>query len=396
MKLKDVYNLSGSEFENLCCELLNRAGFQVQQTKLSGDGGVDIYAYNTLPFYCGKYIIQCKRYAGSVGEPVLRDLYGVITAERANKGILITTGTFTANAKSFSLDKNIELIDGELLNTVLIKYNIIQEDTADRKSSFADYKCFDKNKYSEFIRLINNGTITEDLSKEMLFDFLFGYFSKSSTKVVRSSDYYDMIYSGLTDEYLRLYNWYTEKYCNSKKKQAELNFYNNEYRDIVGLYNFDIFQYVSDRYCFLKTKLNFGIGYNGFYYDALTIHRSKEKIGNHNKSDLLNSSKKKLHYDYTHYIELMNLLSLFTYFDIKKGITLVNKLLWGSMSEFEDLFKSQKEYADAVSGVKIHFCINDTSKTSKAIAMTDYFDKFKCYQSDKIKEEINSIKILLS
>lgn len=100
----DINSLSGIEFENICKNLIENMGFSVETTKASGDGGIDLIAYNHEPVLSGKYIIQCKRYSGSVGEPIIRDLYGVITAERANKGILMTTGFFTKSAIAFAED----------------------------------------------------------------------------------------------------------------------------------------------------------------------------------------------------------------------------------------------------------------------------------------------------
>ena len=100
--MSDINLLSGFEFENLCRVLLERFGFQAEKTKQSGDGGIDILAHYNQPLFNGKYIIQCKRYTGGVGEPVVRDLYGVVMAERANKGILITTGHFTVSAVKFA------------------------------------------------------------------------------------------------------------------------------------------------------------------------------------------------------------------------------------------------------------------------------------------------------
>lgn len=108
---KDLNSLSGTEFEELCAALIVDLGFQIEMTKTSGDGGIDIIANSNLPLIKGKYIIQCKRYSGTVGEPILRDLYGVVTSERANKGILMTTGTFTRNAIAFAEGKPLELID---------------------------------------------------------------------------------------------------------------------------------------------------------------------------------------------------------------------------------------------------------------------------------------------
>ncbi len=120
----NVDTLSGVEFENVCQMLVEKMGFTTQTTKASGDGGIDLIAYNHQPFLSGKYIIQCKRYAGSVGEPIIRDLYGVVTSERANKGILMTTGHFTKSAMAFATGKPIELIDGVALKNLLSQYGM--------------------------------------------------------------------------------------------------------------------------------------------------------------------------------------------------------------------------------------------------------------------------------
>ena len=118
----NLNHLSGIEFEKLCHILLEKMGFDVTATKASGDGGIDLIAHNHQPLLSGKYIIQCKRYAGGVGEPIIRDLYGVVTSERANKGILITTGYFTKQAESFSQGKPLELIDGDKFQELLSVY----------------------------------------------------------------------------------------------------------------------------------------------------------------------------------------------------------------------------------------------------------------------------------
>ena len=127
MTLTDISSMSGIEFENLCQLLMIKMNFEVETTKASGDGGIDLIAYNHQPFTQGKYIVQCKRYTGSVGEPVIRDLYGVVMSERANKGILITTGTITASAFAFANGKPIELIDGDKLQSLLFQNNILNE-----------------------------------------------------------------------------------------------------------------------------------------------------------------------------------------------------------------------------------------------------------------------------
>jgi len=120
----DIDKLSGIEFENVCQVLVEKMGFSTKTTKASGDGGIDLIAFNHQPLLSGKYIIQCKRYAGSVGEPIIRDLYGVVMSERANKGILMTTGHFTKSAISFAAGKPLELIDGPALKSLMNQYGL--------------------------------------------------------------------------------------------------------------------------------------------------------------------------------------------------------------------------------------------------------------------------------
>lgn len=121
---KSINEMSGFDFEKIILALLLKMGFDASITKASGDGGIDIIAYCNQDFFEGKYIIQCKRWNGSIGEPVLRDLYGVLTSERANKGILITNSNFTTAAINFASNKPLELIDGQKLINLLIKHNM--------------------------------------------------------------------------------------------------------------------------------------------------------------------------------------------------------------------------------------------------------------------------------
>lgn len=68
----DVDTLSGTDFEAVCQTLVEKMGFRTTTTKATGDGGIDIIAHNSQPLLSGKYIIQCKCYSGSVGEPITR------------------------------------------------------------------------------------------------------------------------------------------------------------------------------------------------------------------------------------------------------------------------------------------------------------------------------------
>lgn len=118
-----LLKLPPSGFERLSQRLLREAGFiQVVVTGSSGDGGID--GYGTLqinPLVSFKVLFQCKRYTKSVSPSHVRDFRGAM-AGRADKGIIITTGTFTAEARREASRDGvppIELIDGEKLIDML-------------------------------------------------------------------------------------------------------------------------------------------------------------------------------------------------------------------------------------------------------------------------------------
>ena len=115
---------SGIELEQTATRLLSSLGLQASTTTVTGDGGIDVVAYSQTPIFSGKYIVQCKDWAKPVGEPVVRDLFGLVLSEGANKGIVITTGEFTGAARRFAEDKPIELIDGEGLRQLLRRHDI--------------------------------------------------------------------------------------------------------------------------------------------------------------------------------------------------------------------------------------------------------------------------------
>lgn len=110
---------SGLSFEEKCLRVMEAMGFTATTTSATSDGGIDIVAVSTQPLFSGKYIVQCKDWSNPVGEPVLRDLYGVVHAENANKGVLITTSTLTKAAQRFAEEKPLELIDGEQLEALI-------------------------------------------------------------------------------------------------------------------------------------------------------------------------------------------------------------------------------------------------------------------------------------
>ncbi len=117
--LNILYKITPAAFERLAQRLLRESGFfQVEVTGKVGDGGIDgkgiVRVSGLLSFHV---IFQCKRYKGSVTPSQIRDFRGAMQG-RADKGLVITTGTFTREAiKEATRDgaPPIDLIDGELL-----------------------------------------------------------------------------------------------------------------------------------------------------------------------------------------------------------------------------------------------------------------------------------------
>jgi Holliday junction resolvasome RuvABC ATP-dependent DNA helicase subunit len=116
----DLDGPSGVEFEKLITSMLGRMGFRAEMTRATGDGGIDIVAHLDKPIVGGRYLIQCKRFTGQVGAPIVREFYGAVQADRmAVKGILITTSGFTDQAREFAENLPIELIDRHRLDGLL-------------------------------------------------------------------------------------------------------------------------------------------------------------------------------------------------------------------------------------------------------------------------------------
>jgi restriction system protein len=117
--LETIKQISPKAFETLCQRLLRESGFiQVEVTGRSGDGGIDgrgvVRVSGILSFHV---IFQCKRYKDTVSAAAVRDFRGAMVG-RADKGLLISTGTFTRDARAEAQRDGappLDLIDGEEL-----------------------------------------------------------------------------------------------------------------------------------------------------------------------------------------------------------------------------------------------------------------------------------------
>ncbi len=120
--LNRIKSLSPAGFERLCQRLLRESGFQhVEVTGRSGDGGIDgvgILQVNRLMSF--RVLFQCKRYNDAIVPSQIRDFRGAMMG-RVDKGIFITTSTFTAQARREANRDGvppIELVDAEKLTSI--------------------------------------------------------------------------------------------------------------------------------------------------------------------------------------------------------------------------------------------------------------------------------------
>lgn len=142
--LNKLKSMTPTGFERLCQRLLRESGFeQVNVTGRTGDGGIDgIGLLQVNPFVSFKVLFQCKRFKESVGSPVVRDFRGAMMG-RADKGIILTTGTFSTEAKKEARRDGvppIELVDGEKLIEMFEMYEIGLRPV---KTYELDYKFFE-------------------------------------------------------------------------------------------------------------------------------------------------------------------------------------------------------------------------------------------------------------
>jgi hypothetical protein len=99
-----LLKIKAREFEHLVAELMVKAGYSVELTKQTRDGGVDIYALKSDAFGRFLTIVDCKKYAKhrTIGPSLVRTLYGTLNINKASHGIIATTTTFTNGALSLA------------------------------------------------------------------------------------------------------------------------------------------------------------------------------------------------------------------------------------------------------------------------------------------------------
>jgi restriction system protein len=116
-------------FEAIVLDVLHKLGYgtsrsDIQRVGRSGDGGIDgVISLDRLGLE--KVYVQAKRWQNSVGRPEVQAFYGALAGQRANKGVFITTSTFTAQAVDFAKSvEKVVLVDGDKLADLMIDFEV--------------------------------------------------------------------------------------------------------------------------------------------------------------------------------------------------------------------------------------------------------------------------------
>ncbi len=111
--IDSIHKLSWQQFEELVGEAYRRQGFRVVENDGAGpDGGVDL----VISKEGKRFLVQCKQYRSQkVGVKVVREMFGLVSAEQAAGGVIICSGQFTRDAIQFAQNKSLQLVGGEQL-----------------------------------------------------------------------------------------------------------------------------------------------------------------------------------------------------------------------------------------------------------------------------------------
>ncbi|MEO5811240.1 MAG: restriction endonuclease [Rhodanobacter sp.] len=127
--LERLHQVSPKFFETVVLDVLHKLGYgtsrsDLQQVGGSGDGGIDgVISLDRLGLE--KVYVQAKRWQNAVGRPEIQGFYGALAGQRANKGVFITTSSFTTQAIQFAGSvERIVLVDGVKLAQLMMDHEV--------------------------------------------------------------------------------------------------------------------------------------------------------------------------------------------------------------------------------------------------------------------------------
>jgi restriction system protein len=124
-----LLRVSPDFFETIVLDVLHQLGYGTSRTDLkrvgrAGDGGIDgVISLDRLGLE--KIYVQAKRWQNSVGRPEVQAFYGALAGQRANRGVFITTSSFTSQAVEFAgTVERVVLVDGRKLAEMMVEFEV--------------------------------------------------------------------------------------------------------------------------------------------------------------------------------------------------------------------------------------------------------------------------------
>jgi len=122
--IEQMRALTPEDFELLVAQTYQAQGHTVEIVGSTGDHGIDLVVHTRRG---ETWLVQCKKYRGKVGEPIIRDFYGALRAAEADAGAVVTTGTITEQARLWAEGKPLHLYDGEEFLKIMHTTNLKRE-----------------------------------------------------------------------------------------------------------------------------------------------------------------------------------------------------------------------------------------------------------------------------
>ena len=138
--LNFLMSLEWKRYEEICKELLTireNGKLKVELTKVGADGGIDLKITDSKNKLVG--VGQCKAYNSKITVEKIRELFGIMASENAEKGYFFTTSSFTNDCIQFAKEKKIKLIDGNQQIEIIQSFTQQQQDQLYKIATEGDY-----------------------------------------------------------------------------------------------------------------------------------------------------------------------------------------------------------------------------------------------------------------
>ena len=126
-------------FEEVCAEYFRFRGFHAVTQSHGPDGGIDVKLYTARELTRLESVVQCKQWNRVVGPKTLRELLGVMTANKVSRGVFVTSSTFNDEASCFAVENRIDLIDGKCLLQKILELPAVQQERLLKVATEGDY-----------------------------------------------------------------------------------------------------------------------------------------------------------------------------------------------------------------------------------------------------------------